>query len=761
MTEPVTTESYDITGMDCADCARTIERGVASLDGVQACSLNFTAAKLKVVGDVPRPAVIARVRDLGYDVGRGNEESRADTRTLRSRMLNPPSSMFTFLALALVLPALVFDELLPMLGLGGPIWDALAVAAALIAGVPIARRAWRALTISREITMDVLMAIGIAGALAIGAYAEAGLVAALAGISNLLEAYTADRARDSLRSLMSLAPGTAVVLRPCTDCAAHLGREGYAGGPCPFCGIEEHSVAVADLRVGEHIVVKPGERVPMDGRVLSGHSALDQAPITGESMPVDKAPGDDVFAGSINGEGALTIEVTHLAPDTLLSRIIHMVEEAQDQRAPVQRFVDRFARRYTPTVLVLAALLAVIPPLVSGAPFLGTQGWLYRALELIVAACPCALVISTPVALVSAITGAARQGVLFKGGTHVESLSKIRAMAFDKTGTLTQGRPAVVTVRSIRCQDPLMGTCEPCADLLALASAVEQRSAHPLARAVVDASDAQGVLRRYSSAGGVVALNGQGIRGDVNGRSVFIGSHDAFDRRVPHAPEWCAEIDGAAQRGLTPMLVSVDDAYAGYIAVSDQVRESSRRAIAELKRDGIASLVMLTGDAPGPAARVARQVGVTEVMAGLLPAGKVDAVKALQRRFGAIAMVGDGVNDAPALATADVGIAMGAGGTAQALETADIALMADDLGKLPFAVRLSRATMRTIRFNVAFSIGVKLAFFLLVLLGLGSMWLAVVADMGATLLVTLNGMRLARAWPSPSPAPRQWPDVRR
>ena len=504
---------------------------------------------------------------------------------------------------------------------------------------------------------------------------------------------------------------------------------------------------VENIQIGEIVLVKPGERLPMDGIITAGRSSVDQAPITGESNPVEKQEGSEVFAGSINGEGVLQIEVTHLAEDNTISRMIRMVEEAQEQQAPAQRFVDRFAAYYTPAVVVLALLVAVIPPLIFDQPFWNSaaaeEGWLYRALTLLVVACPCALVISTPVSLISAISNAARHGVLIKGGAYLESLSKVKAIAFDKTGTLTAGRPRLVRVRSIDCVDATAAFCDPCEDLLALASTVERRSEHPLGRAIVQASEGRGLLQRYPAPTDVFALAGRGVSGSVEGRDVLIGSHTHFEQHIEH-PEHCADIDAAAALGQTPMLVSVDGRYFGYLTVTDTVRESSRTAIAELKQLGIEELVMLTGDDDVIARRIGEEVGVTDVRANLLPEQKVDAVQALLQEYDAVAMVGDGINDAPALATATVGIAMGAAGTAQAMETADIALMNDEIDKLPFAVRLSRAAMRTIYANVAFAIGIKIIFLLLIMFGYGSMWLAVFADVGASLLVTLNGMRLLK-----------------
>jgi Cd2+/Zn2+-exporting ATPase len=496
----------------------------------------------------------------------------------------------------------------------------------------------------------------------------------------------------------------------------------------------------------------------MDGRVCTGQSAVNQAAITGESLPIDKTVGDDLFAGSINGEGVLTLEVTHLAADNTISRMIRLVEEAQEKRAPVQRFVDQFARYYTPAVVALAALVATVPSLFFGQPFWNpdaeTFGWLYRGLALLVVACPCALVISTPVSLISAITNAARQGVLFKGGAFIEALSRVRAIALDKTGTITAGRPAVVAIRSTSCAEmtPIgSDDCPACDELLALASAVEEQSEHPLARAVVSAAEQRGLHQRYAPAQAVSALTGRGVTGLVDGRQVTIGSHTYFDATFGHTADHCSAATNDAQRGYTPLLVSVDGRYRGALAVADTVRTNSQRAVQQLKTAGMTAVIMLTGDNHGAAQTIGAQVGVTDVRAELLPADKLMAIRELQATHGAVAMVGDGINDAPALAAADVGIAIGgATGTAQAMETADVTLMSADLRQLPFAVKLSRAAMRTIRTNVALSIGIKLAFLVVVLLGWGTMWMAVVADMGTALLVTLNGMRLLRFGNTPA-----------
>jgi Cd2+/Zn2+-exporting ATPase len=750
--------------MDCASCARTVEQGVRSLSGVESVELNFTSEKLQVTGSVSREALIARVRALGYEVrDTATTQAPETTGSFLRFMWQRSATRLALLGALLILPGILLHELF---GIDHWLIDLMALGALLAAGVPIARSAWRALTINRTITINVLMTIAAIGAVIIGAYTEAGMVMVLFALGEALEGYTSSRARDSIRSLMQVVPATATLLRQAPPQPqqsnsigmialepTHTADGGCTTGCCSpsVANTQEQRVPVETLQIGDVILARPGERIPMDGRVLAGDSSVNQAPITGESRLIERGSGDTVFAGSINGAGALEIEVTHRAEDNTISRLIRMVEEAQEQRSPTQRFIDRFAQYYTPAVVVLALLVASVPPLLFGQPFWNpdadTFGWFYRALALLVVACPCALVISTPVSIVSAISNASRRGVLIKGGVHLETLSRVQTVAFDKTGTLTAGKPTVVQTRTAAChagcfseQQP---ACDDCDDLLALAFAVEQRSEHPLAQAIVTAATQRHVQGRYPTASQVTAMAGQGVTGQVDGREVLLGNHRSFDAHIPHAPNECAAATADAAAGYTPVLVSANNRYIGTIAVADTVRTSSREAIAHLQQVGVQRLVMLTGDTASTAQRIGAEVGVTEVRADLLPEDKVQAVRELQQR-GPVAMVGDGINDAPALAAADVSIAMGgqAGGTAQAMETADITLMRDDLRLLPFTLRLSRVTMRTIQTNIVLALGAKLVFLVLVLLGMGTLWMAVLADMGTSLLVTLYGVRL-------------------
>jgi Cd2+/Zn2+-exporting ATPase len=630
-------------------------------------------------------------------------------------------------------------------------------AAIAVGGYHIFRKALGSLRFSRELDINVLMTLAVLGAGLIGEWPEGAMVVFLFSVGEALEGHTMGRARRAIESLMALAPAEATVLRPCLDCARHRGNvqtDGrvYQEGPCPWCEPHQVRVPVEELAVGETILVRPGERVPMDGQVLRGQSAVNQAPITGESLPVSKEPGQEVFAGTINGNGVLYVTVTRLAADNTLSRLVHMVEEAQSQKAPAQRWVDRFARLYTPIVVGAAVLVAVIPPVLLNQPFLNGDhgtGWLYRALTLLVIACPCALVLSTPVSIVSAISAGARNGVLIKGGIYLESLGRLRVMAFDKTGTLTRGEPALTETQCFEHHgDWNHPVCASCDDLLALAAAVERQSEHPLAKAVVTAAQGRRLQGRYQTADGVKAVTGRGVRGVVNGQAVGISSHHhVHELDLCQSEDFCRQVSAVEAAGQTILLVHTETGVQGYLAVADQIRPAAKRAIQALKTQGIEHMVMLTGDNEASARSVASQLGIEDVRAGLLPEEKIAAVEDLVRDFQAVAMVGDGVNDAPALARATVGIAMGGAGTDQALETADVALMGDDLQMLPFALQLGRSALHTIRENVAFSLALKAIFVLLALTGMATLWMAVFADVGASIIVILNGMRLLRAAP--------------
>ncbi|RMF97945.1 MAG: cation-translocating P-type ATPase, partial [Gammaproteobacteria bacterium] len=513
------------------------------------------------------------------------------------------------------------------------------------------------------------------------------------------------------------------------------------------------TLPVEQVRVGDRVLVRPGQRIPVDGTIIAGLSTINQAPVTGESVPVLKQPGDEVMAGTVNGEAALEIRVSRPAAEGTIARIARLVEQAQAQRSPAERFIDRFARWYTPAVVLLAALIVAVPVLAFGAPFLdtpdGRHGWLYRGLTLLIIACPCALVISIPVTVVSGLTRLAQLGVLVKGGAQLDRLADLRVIAFDKTGTLTHGRPEVSGVRATACAHPpeQNGECAACDEVVAKAAAVERASEHPVAHAIVTAAGKRGVAHRWQAATGVQATPGRGVSGRLAcGHDVAVGSRSMFDETTPGRAELAAHADAGEAAGETVMFVSHDNRLVGYIGVRDELRDASRAALKAIgKLEPPLRRVMLTGDNPQAAQRVADQLGgIDEVDAGLLPEQKLAAIEQLHQRYGPIAMVGDGINDAPALARADVGIAMGGGGTAQAMESADVVLMQDELSRLPAAIRIARKARRVIKENIALSLGLKLAFLILAVPGIATLWMAVMADVGATLLVTLNGMRLLR-----------------
>jgi Zn2+/Cd2+-exporting ATPase len=720
---------FQVEGLDCADCALHLEEALRRAPGVGDVRLDFALARLRVEpadGREIRPEVERVVREMGYAL-RDQSAPPGVKKGWRERLRRRRRELAT--ALAGLFIALAVGARLG--GLSEVAVAGLYLAAIAAGGLTVARAGWSTLRTTRSLDMNALMTIAAVGAAFVGEWAEGAVAMFLFSLGNTLEAYTMDRARNAIRRLMDLSPRRATVLRD--------GRE--------------EVVPVEELRVGDNILVRPGERLPMDGAVLTGHSHVNQAPITGESLAVEKEPGHEVFAGTVNGQGALTVRVTRLASDTTIARIIKMVEEAQAQKAPSQRFVDRFARVYTPAVIAVAVGVAILPPLLGWQMGAGSLGalfdmWVYRALVLLVIACPCALVISTPVSIISAIASAARSGVLIKGGAHLESLGSLKVMAFDKTGTLTAGQPRVVEAA---CVDHVPGRpwtqCPSCLQMLADAAAVESRSEHPLGLAVVRAAHELGVWDSALPAEGVQAITGRGVRGRVNGHSMTIGTHAYIHEEDPElaAGPFCAAVHASQAQGRSVMVVRDDCCgVRGYLAVADTVRPAAPAALDALRDVGIERTVMLTGDNRATAQAIALLVGVDAFEAELLPEDKVTAIEELLARHGAVAMVGDGVNDAPALARATVGIAMGAAGTDTALETADVALMADDLFKLSFAVRLSRRARAIIRQNVALSLAIKAVFFALALAGVATLWMAVFADMGASLIVTLNGMRLLR-----------------
>ncbi len=580
---------------------------------------------------------------------------------------------------------------------------ALSVAAMLLGGPTTFKKGLVAL---RTLTLNInlLMLIAVTGAMIIGQWPEAAMVTFLFAVAELIESRSLDRARNAIRALMALAPET-----------ARVNRDG-----------RWLEVAANEVTLGTLVQVLPGERVPLDGRLEAGTTSIDQAPITGESIPVDKVVGDPVFAGTINGQGLIEVTVTAASGDTTLARIARTISAAQGQKAPTERFVDRFSKIYTPAVLVLAILLAVIPPLVTGDDF---YPWVYKALVLLVIACPCALVISTPITVVSGLAAAAKMGILVKGGVHLEGAKDLRFLALDKTGTLTEGKPELTDVV------PLGSNRD---ELLQLAASLESTSTHPLAQAV-----ARGWTGPLLPVRDVSNLVGRGLEGIVGDRPLAIGSHRFVEERGVCGPEVERELARLEADGKSVMIVWSGTTVLGVLGVADVIRETSVAAIADLHTLGI-KVAMLTGDNPTTAAAVGRKVGIDEVDADLLPEHKLAIIERLLTTHGKVGMVGDGVNDAPALARASIGFAMGAAGTDTALETADVALMQDDLRGIPALVRLSRATGRTLVTNITLAIGIKAVFFVLALFGIATLWMAVFADLGASLIVAANGLRLLR-----------------
>lgn len=707
-TEQASATTFRIPTMDCPSEESEIRRALEPIAGIQ--SLSFRLGARTLVIRAPAPVItvaLAAIRDAGFD------PQPLDSATIPATVIGAPapkglqvglSRLVLALALASVAEALeIFggDAVVFMLGK-----MALAAIAIGLSGLDIYKKGFAALR-HGKLNITALMSVAVTGAFLIGQWPEAAMVMALYAIAELIEARSLDRARNAIHSLLALAPEEAEV----------LGADG-----------SWKIIAAVEVPLEAIVRIRPGERVPLDGVVTAGTSAIDQAPVTGESIPVDKTVGDPVFAGTINQAAELEFRVTAAATNTTLARIIHAVEEAQGARAPTQRFVDRFAAIYTPAVFVIAVGVAVLTP--------GLMGWtwpqaFYKSLVLLVIACPCALVISTPVTVVSALAAAARRGILIKGGTYLEDARRIKVIALDKTGTITEGKPRLVSFQAFG------GARED--DVQRLAASLAGRSDHPVSKAI-----AQGLPPSVAEITGFTALLGRGVQANIGDRAYLLGNHRLIEERRQCSEALEQRLTEHENQGWTVTMLASDAGVMGLFAVADTIKDTSCDAVADLKSLGVTP-VMLTGDNPATARAIAELAGIVDVRGNLLPEDKLKAVDELRQRYGAIAMTGDGINDAPALAKADIGIAMGGMGTDTAMEAADVVIMNDDLRRIPETIRLSRRTHSVLWQNIMLALGIKAMFLVLAVFGSATMWMAVFADMGASLLVVGNGLRLLKA----------------
>ncbi|EIT3078217.1 TPA: cadmium-translocating P-type ATPase [Listeria monocytogenes] len=694
-------KTYRVQGFTCTNCAAIFENNVKELPGVQGAKVNFGASKVYVQGN----ATIEELEKAGAFENlkiRDEKEQKIE----REPFWKQKENIKVYIsALLLVISWFLGEQygeehILPTIGFAASI---------LIGGYSLFIKGLKNLS-RLKFDMNTLMTIAILGAAVIGEWGEGAMVVILFAISEALERYSMDKARQSIESLMDIAPKEALIRR----------------------GNEEMMIHVEDIQVGDIMIVKPGQKLAMDGTVIKGTSTLNQAAITGESVPVTKTKDDEVFAGTLNEEGLLEVKVTKRVEDTTLSKIIHLVEEAQAERAPSQAFVDKFAKYYTPAIVILAALIAVLPPLFGG----DWSEWIYQGLAVLVVGCPCALVVSTPVAVVTAIGNAARNGVLIKGGVHLEETGHLKAIAFDKTGTLTKGVPAVTDIVTYGGNEN---------ELLIITAAIENGSQHPLASAIMRKAEENGLNFNDVVVEEFQSITGKGVKAKVNNELYYVGSPNLFEETLLNGIEASIieNITRMQTQGKTVMVLGTEKEILSLIAVADEMRESSKEVISKLNVMGIET-VMLTGDNQRTASAIGKLVGVSDIKADLLPEDKLNYIKELRGKHQSVAMVGDGVNDAPALAASSVGVAMGGAGTDTALETADIALMSDDLSKLPYTIKLSRKALTIIKQNITFSLAIKLVALVLVMPGWLTLWIAIFADMGATLLVTLNSLRLLK-----------------
>ncbi|GEK33169.1 copper-translocating P-type ATPase [Kurthia sibirica] len=691
-------KEYRIDNLSCANCAQKFENNLNKLPDVKEAKVNFGASKVIIEGDVTEDDIDQAGAFDGIKVQRQQQSN-----------LSPKTPFYKKRENIVAVIALVFVVIGYIVSLTAgekaPLTIFFFVVAILIGGTEIFIDGFKN-SLKLDFDMKTLMTIAIIGAAIIGEWKEAAVVVFLFAVSEALEAYSMDKARQSIRSLMDIAPPKALIRRQ----------------------NQQMEVPTEAIEIGDLLLVKPGEKIAMDGVVIKGQSTVNQAAITGESMPVSKGIGNEVFAGTLNDTGALEVEVTKHVEDTTIAKIIHLVEEAQAEKAPSQQFVDRFAKYYTPAIMIIALLIAVIPSLITG----DWARWVYQGLAVLVVGCPCALIISTPVAIVTAIGNAAKQGVLIKGGIHLEELGHVDAIAFDKTGTLTKGVPTVTTAQFQTLENR---------DVLAYIIAVERSSQHPLASAVIDYAHMQNTVQLTSN--NFQSVTGKGVRAQVNESIVQIGSVRWIAEETAVSKELEDEMTALQNAGNSLIVAAIDGQFAGYIAIADQLREDTVDVLQKLKRLGIKKLLMLTGDAQSTAQAIGKKLPLDDIKADLMPADKLVVIRDLQQVY-KVAMVGDGVNDAPALASASVGIAMGGAGTDTALETADVALMADDLQKLPYSVGLSRKTLTIIKQNITFALALKIIALLLVIPGWLTLWIAIFADMGATLIVVFNSLRLLK-----------------
>lgn len=703
MSEKMTEKTYRIEGLSCANCAGKFEKNVKQLPGVTNATVNFGASKISVEGQT----TIEELEEAGAFENLIIRNDQENPEQVRSKESFIKRNIALIISLGFILVA-VISQL--SLGEDHLLTKALYILAIIIGGYDLFKEGFSDL-IKLDFSMESLMTIAIIGAAFIGEWAEGSIVVILFAISEALERFSMDKARQSIRSLMDIAPKEALIRR----------------------NNVEQLISVDKIDIDDIMIIKPGQKIAMDGLVINGHSSVNQAAITGESVPVEKQLDDEVFAGTLNEEGVLEVRVTKKVTDTTIAKIIHLVEEAQGERAPAQAFVDKFAKYYTPFIIIMALMIVVVPPLFFGGDW---NKWLYQGLSILVVGCPCSLVISTPISIVSAIGNAAKNGVLVKGGVYLEEIGHLRAIAFDKTGTLTKGKPVVT--------DFITTSSDTGINYLSIISSLESLSQHPLASAILNEADKTNVDYKSIQIEDFQSITGKGLTGIYQNIRYYIGSPKLFSASVIEETAVKVQYRQFQEQGKTAMYFGTDEQILGVIAVADEVRDSSADVISELHKLSIEHTIMLTGDNTKTAESIGRQLGVTEIKGDLMPQEKLDSIKALRTTYNKVAMVGDGINDAPALAASTVGIAMGGAGTDTALETADVALMGDDLQKLPFIVRLSRQTLKVIKQNITFSLGIKLLALLLVIPGWLTLWIAIVADMGATLLVTLNGLRLMK-----------------